>query len=97
MSGNINYISIPRLFPTRFVASMYGITNFVAHLFACFAPLVAEMREPYPFMIYLVLNAISTIVSYNLIELEAVTKEDEEDGDGVEINFDGLKKESEVR
>jgi hypothetical protein len=43
MGFNIGYISVPRLFPTRFVATVYGITNLVAHSFACLAPLVAEM------------------------------------------------------
>jgi hypothetical protein len=76
MSGNINYIAIPRLFPVRYVATLYGITNFVAHLFACFAPLVAEIKEPYPFIIYLVLIAVSTIASSALTELDVAEKDD---------------------
>ena len=43
MGFNIGFISVPRLFPTRFVATVYGITNLVAHSFACLAPMVAEL------------------------------------------------------
>ena len=42
MSYNIGYISVARLFPTEFVATVFGIVNFVSHLITVGAPIVAE-------------------------------------------------------
>lgn len=79
MSFNIGYISVPRLFPTRFVSNVYGIVNVVAHVFACFAPLVAEINDPYPFTVLIGFLMISVMVSYYLLELDCVRREEEEE------------------
>ena len=71
MGFNIGYISVPRLFPTRFVATVYGITNLVAHSFACLAPMVAEIKDPFPFSIFLIGILISLCCTYHLIELDS--------------------------
>jgi len=73
MGFNIGYISVPRLFPTRFVATVYGVTNLVAHSFACLAPMAAELQDPYPFSIFLVGILISLCFSYWLNELDSKT------------------------
>jgi hypothetical protein len=52
MSFNIGYISVARLFPTRFVATVFGIVNFVSHTITVGAPLVAELKEPIPFYVF---------------------------------------------
>ena len=70
MGFNIGYISVPRLFPTRFVATVYGITNLIAHTFACLAPMVAEIKDPYPFTIFLLCIIASFMCSYSLVELD---------------------------
>lgn len=44
MSYNIGYISVARLFPTEFVATVFGIVNFVSHLITVGAPIVAEFK-----------------------------------------------------
>ena len=50
MSFNIGYVSVARLFPTRFVATVFGLVNLVANFFTIAAPMVAEMGEPIPFV-----------------------------------------------
>lgn len=66
MYYNICYISIPRLFPTRYVTTIYGLVNMVAHIFACFSPLVAEIKNPYPFIIFLGLMMTAFYMSFSL-------------------------------
>ena len=66
MTGNMCYVSVPRLFPTRFVATVYGKVNFIAHLFCCFAPMVAELSDPYPFVFYLIAIGLSFIATSGL-------------------------------
>ena len=44
MSYNIGYISVARLFPTEFVATVFGIVNFVSHIITVGAPIVAEIN-----------------------------------------------------
>ena len=70
MAYNICYISIPRLFPTRYVTTVYGLVNMVAHTFACFSPLVAEISNPYPFLVFVVLVTVAFFVSFNIQELD---------------------------
>ena len=53
MAFNTVYVSNNRFFPTKYLASTYGIVNFVSHLFAVGAPLLAEVDDPYPFIIFL--------------------------------------------
>jgi hypothetical protein len=77
MYYNICYISIPRLFPTRYVTTVYGLVNMVAHTFACFSPLVAEIKNPYPFLIFLALVALAFSVSFGVQELDKVENADE--------------------
>lgn len=48
MTFNTTYASNPRFFPTKYLASTYGIANFVSHLVAVGAPMLAEVGDPYP-------------------------------------------------
>ena len=59
---NIVYVTNSTLFPTQFAASSFGILNFIAHVSAVSAPLIAEMHDPYPFFIYL-FNCVIAMVS----------------------------------
>ena len=43
MAFNTVYVSNNRLFPTKYLASTYGIVNFISHLYAVGAPLTAEI------------------------------------------------------
>jgi hypothetical protein len=62
MAFNTVYVSNNRFFPTRYLASTYGIVNFVSHLVAVFAPLLAEVSNPYPFVVFLG-NSVAGIVA----------------------------------
>jgi len=70
MAYNIGYVSVNKLFPTKFIATVYGIVNMAAHIIACFSPLVAEIPNPYPFIFFLSAVAISLFVSSFLSELD---------------------------
>jgi len=72
MSFNIGYISVARLFPTEFVSTVFGIVNFVAHIVTVGAPLVAEIRDPYPFMVFTFNAFIAIFISTRLKEIAPV-------------------------
>jgi MFS family permease len=61
---NIVYVTNSTLFPTQFAASSFGILNFISHVSAVFAPIFAEMPDPYPFFIYLANCVIAMISSF---------------------------------
>ena len=52
MSFNIGYISVARLFPTEFVATVFGLVNFIAHIITVGAPIVAEINQPVPMLVF---------------------------------------------
>lgn len=60
MSFNVGYVSIPKLFPTIYVTTAMGAVNLVSHLITIGAPMVAELSEPIPMIIYSI-NAASGI------------------------------------
>jgi hypothetical protein len=66
MAFNTVYVSNNRFFPTKYLASTYGLVNFVSHLIAVGAPLLAEVSDPYPFTIYLLSSVIGLVSSYFL-------------------------------
>lgn len=43
MAFNTVYVSNNRMFPTKYLASSFGIVNFISHLYAIAAPLTAEI------------------------------------------------------
>ena len=52
MSFNIGYVSVARLFPTQFVTTVFGIVNFTSHAITVGAPVVAEIHEPIPLIVF---------------------------------------------
>ena len=70
MAFNIGYISVPRLFPTKFQSTVYAIVNFSAHIVACLAPLVAEIPSPVPFVGFLAAIGVSVLFLKKLTHLE---------------------------
>ena len=52
MSFNIGFVSVQRLFPTKFVTSVFGLVNFISHIVTCGSPIVAELSDPVPFMVF---------------------------------------------
>ena len=73
MAFNMGYISVPRLFPVKFQSTVYAIVNLFAHIIACFAPLVAEIPPPVPFIAYLSAIAISLFATQALNEIEGAS------------------------
>ena len=70
MSFNIGYVSVARLFPTKFVATVFGIVNFVSHSFTVGAPMVAELPEPIPFIVFCTNSFFAIFVCQRLVELD---------------------------
>jgi hypothetical protein len=68
MSTNTSYISNARLFPTKFLLSTFGICNLVSHIISVAGPIVAEIDEPYPFILFVVSVALAIIASLFLKE-----------------------------
>lgn len=79
MGFNVQYVSIPRLFPAKIVASVFGFINFFAHLITVGAPMVAELEDPIPMLVFAT-NAFLAIVFCRYL-----TEKDEED---LEDSFD---------
>lgn len=89
MSFNIGYVSVARLFPTQFVSCVFGIVNFVAHLITVGAPLVAEMPEPVPFVVFCLNAFMAVFASCWLVEIDRAAK--------VKKNVGKLKKSAEEK
>ena len=69
MIFNTTIIAVNRLFPTVYVSTAYGVVNFCAHLYACLAPFVAEVKNPYPFIMFVAMIGVAIFTSFMLTEL----------------------------
>ena len=74
MSFNIGYVSVSRLFPTKFVATVFGIVNFISHTFTIGAPLCAEIPDPVPFLIFSGNAGVAIFACLKLVELDREKK-----------------------
>lgn len=70
MSFNIGYVSITKLFPTQYVTTAMGAVNLVSHLITIGAPMVAELGEPIPMIVYSINAASGMIFGWQLLELD---------------------------
>ena len=70
MAYNMGYVSVPKLFPTKFQSTVYAVVNLFAHLVACSAPLVAEIANPVPMMVLVGAVVVSVASLKTLTELE---------------------------
>lgn len=69
MSFNTMYVTNNRLFPVYFLASSFGLLNFISHLVGVGAPMVAEVADPLPFAVFLGNAIIALVASVFLREL----------------------------
>ena len=69
MAFNTIYVSNNKLFPTKLIATSYGIVSLVSHLTAIGAPLLAESTNPIPFLIFLINACVGAAMSFFLKEL----------------------------
>lgn len=72
MAFNTVYVSNNRFFPTRFLSSTYGLANFVSHLIAVGAPMLAEVSDPYPYTVFLFNSCVGAVGSYFLQDITQV-------------------------
>ena len=70
MAYNVSVISVSKLFPTKFISTAYGVVNMCAHVFACFAPLMAEIPDPYPYIVFEFLTIIAAVASFRIREVK---------------------------
>ena len=70
MTFNAGYVSVPRLFPTKFQSTVYATVNFFAHVVACLSPMVAEIPKPVPFITLLFAVGISAVATRALQEID---------------------------
>jgi multisubunit Na+/H+ antiporter MnhC subunit len=75
MTYNIGYVSPKDLFPTLYIATVYGQVNVFAHVIACIAPMVAETVYPIPFVAYLCAIGVSFAAVSMLDEISDEDKE----------------------
>lgn len=66
---NIMYVTNNTLFPTQFQASSFGILNFISHCSAVIAPIIAEMDDPLPFLVYIINCVLATVSSLFLKQI----------------------------
>lgn len=71
MIFNTTLICVNRLFPTLFIANAYGIVNFIAHSVACISPFVAEVKNPYPFIVFCFFVSLAIVSSFFLKEIDS--------------------------
>ena len=70
MTYNVAVISVNRLFPTKFISTAYGVVNGFAHIFACLSSLIAEIPNPYPFMIFEALIVVAAFATMRIKEVK---------------------------
>jgi MFS family permease len=52
LSFGVNYISNSYLFPTLFAATAIGLCNTIARVFSAMSPILAQMDEPLPMVLF---------------------------------------------
>ena len=68
---NIMYVTHNTLFPTQFQTSSFGILNFISHVAAVCAPLIAEIPDPLPFFIYAINCVLAMFASFFLRQISS--------------------------
>ena len=66
------------MFPTQFGVTSIGICNFVARIGLIFAPIIAEIANPTPMIIFTVLSMIALLCSQLIVEDAAAIKQGED-------------------
>ena len=74
MSFNIGYVSVGKLFPPKYVSSVFGVVNMVSHFITVAAPLTAELKDPFPFLIFTANAGLAIFATFGLVELDRAKK-----------------------
>ena len=59
LSFGLNYMSNSHLFPTLFAATAIGLCNTFARSFSAVSPIIAQIDEPLPMILFTVTSAIT--------------------------------------
>lgn len=59
--------SLEALFPTILQSTVYGISNIIARVLTIGAPLVAEMKDPVPLIVFTVNVTVAIAVSFLIV------------------------------
>ncbi|TNV72651.1 hypothetical protein FGO68_gene4741 [Halteria grandinella] len=78
---NIMYLTNQTLFPTQFQSSSFGILNFISHVSAVAAPIIAELSDPYPFFLYLLNCVLAILSSFFLRQISKLPSNETESGE----------------
>ena len=60
---NLVYVITPTLFPTDLCSTSFGVCNVFAMLSSVFSPVIAELREPMPMLVYAFTSIVAMIAS----------------------------------
>ena len=63
---NMNYVAVQKLFPSVILSTVFGITNVFARFITVFAPLIAEMPEPYPMQLFTLIMMLCFLITIAL-------------------------------
>ncbi len=64
------YSTNNRLFPPQLLTSSFGILNLTSHIVAIAGPIIAEMQEPFPMLIFGILAAVAGFSSFFIKEVK---------------------------
>jgi len=60
---NLVYVITPTLFPTDLCSTSFGVCNAFAMLSSVFSPMIAELKEPVPMLVYGFTSVAATFAS----------------------------------
>ena len=63
---------MPGLFPTEILSTCFGIVNTTARCFTILSPLVAEIRDPWPMMMFAAMAVFALLCTFCLREQAAL-------------------------
>lgn len=71
---NMVYIITSEYFPTKYSSSVFGICNIVCRLTSAIAPLTAEIKAPYPMIIFAIFCLLSVLATSKLTKVVDLKK-----------------------
>lgn len=63
---NIVYVSHSEVFPVLFAATALGICNFITRIFTGISPILAQIEEPFPMVIFTLLSLLGIIIVWGV-------------------------------
>ena len=69
------YASNNRLYPPYLLSTTFGIANFVSHVLTVPAPLISELEDPIPMLVFLATTLSGGVASLFLTEINTEYRE----------------------